>query len=31
MELRYRLDFRKGRSTENSNTLKIIYFLKAPF
>jgi hypothetical protein len=28
---RYRLRLRKGRSLKNNNTLKIIYFLNAPF
>ncbi|MDO7724711.1 MAG: hypothetical protein MUQ18_10215 [Loktanella sp.] len=28
---RYRLRLRKGRSLKNTNTLKILYFLNAPF
>lgn len=29
--LRYRLHFRKGRSTKNANILKLSHFLNAPF
>jgi hypothetical protein len=29
-ELRYRLHFRKGRSTKSANTLKLNHFLNAP-
>jgi hypothetical protein len=28
---RYRLRLRKGRSLKNTNTLKVLYFLNAPF